>query len=756
VQEHYPDLYNRIQNQIASGQWEVTGGMWVEADCNIPSGESLLRQFLYGKRYFRQELGVECQVAWLPDSFGFCYSLPQIMKICGMRYFMTTKLSWNQFCKFPHDTFWWQGLDGTQVLAYFISTPDRRGWNDYSVDLNPANLKNCWDNYQQKKENAEVLLSFGWGDGGGGPTREMLENGRRLQQISVLPHFHQGKVETFFTECEQRVTNLPVWNDELYLQFHRGTYTSQAKIKKNNRTAEVLLHNAELFCSIDFLHSGPYPQKELQHAWELLLLNQFHDILPGSSIAEVYQDSELEFTKVRSIGNAVLQQACSRIAPQKLESDQSLIVFNGLGWPTANLAFFSHPFPDRSLEILTTSGNSLPYQVSKDGRQVLFACRVPALGWQSYRFKKTAQPSVFSSTLHISTQSMENRFFIINLNEQGFLTRVYDKRCGRDILADGQTANRLQIFEDRPIANDAWDIDPFYQDKLFEISDLSAIEVLEEGPLRGGISLTRRFLNSTIRQNIFIYDEIPRIDFETEIDWQQHQTLLKVAFPLAVHSPRATYEIAFGSIDRPTHWNTEWDQAKFEVPAQRWADLSEGDYGVSLLNDCKYGYDIKDHVMRLTLLKSAIEPDPQADIGLHNFCYSLYPHQGDWRNANTVRMASEFNNPLFTRFCTSREDTETALVFSFANIDCANLVIDTIKKAEDGDCLIIRIYEAFNQRGTAAIEFAEELQQVWECNGLEEKINLVECQSKSFSFQFRPFEIKTYMLAFKINARNPI
>ena len=309
MQLYQPVLFAQIRERIASGQWEATGGMWVESDCNIPNGESLVRQFLFGKRYFRRELASDPQTAWLPDCFGFCYSLPQIMKECGIRRFVTTKLSWNQFTSFPHDTFFWQGVDGTRILCHFITTPDRRGWNDYSVDLNPANLKGCWDSYRQQQTNNEVLLSFGWGDGGGGPTAEMLENGRRLNTSGALPVYRQGSVEDFFCGLEQRVSDLPVWNDELYLQLHRGTYTSQAKIKKQNRACEALLHDLELLSSMAYLRSGWYPQAEINRAWESVLLNQFHDILPGSSIAEVYQDCDQSYEQVQKTGAGEIGRA---------------------------------------------------------------------------------------------------------------------------------------------------------------------------------------------------------------------------------------------------------------------------------------------------------------------------------------------------------------------------------------------------------------------------------------------------------------
>ncbi len=751
VQEYYPQLFARIKAAVRSGQWEVTGGMWVEADCNIPGGESLVRQFLYGKRYFRRELGVDPQVAWLPDSFGFCYTLPQIMQQCSMRYFMTTKLSWNQFCKFPYDTFYWEGLDGTRILAHMITTPDRRGWNDYSVDLTPANVKACWDNYRQPQENNEVLLSFGWGDGGGGPTREMLESAQRLDRFPYLPLARQGQAEKFFSDLEQRVKSLPVWNDELYLQYHRGTYTSQAGIKKNNRLAEVLLHNAELFCVMDFLRTGDYPQEDLNRCWELVLLNQFHDILPGSSIAEVYRDSEGEFGEVRQIASRHLESALRQISSRIVNDgkQEAIIVFNPLSWSREDLVSLAVDPAQSAVEVIEADGEKVPTQVSYDGKELLFATTAtPSLGHQTFRLVKESSAGAFSSSLKITTHGMENGFFAIAFDERGWISSIFDKRNDREVVGEGCFANVLQAFEDRPLANDAWDIDIFYQDKRFEIEEIDDVRVIERGPVRGGILQQRHYLDSMILQRIFVYERIPRIDFVTEIDWRQHQTLLKVAFPVAVHANKATYEIPYGNIERPTHWNTDWDRARFEVPAQKWADLSEGDYGVSLLNDCKYGYDIRGNVIRLTLLKSAVDPDPNADIGHHSFCYSLYPHAGDWRHGQTVQRAYELNYPLLTQVVNCSGEKLRMSADSFAKVSSANVMIEAVKKAEDSDRIILRLYEAYNQRGKVELEFAHDLKDVRECNCLEQEYGGIPFEKDKFRFNMRPYEIKTFLLQF--------
>ena len=745
VQENYPSLFSRMKEKVKSGQWEVTGGMWAEADCNIPNGESLVRQFLYGKRYFKKELAKDAKVVWLPDGFGFCYSLPQIIQKCGMKYFMTTKLSWCQFTKYPYDTFWWQGVDGTKILVHMITTPDPRGWSDYSVDLTPEKLKGCWDNYQQQQENREVLLSFGWGDGGGGPTPEMQENAKRFDYMKSLPRFRQDQAEIFFDVLENRIKKLPIWNDELYLQLHRGCYTSQAQIKKYNRQAEILYHNVELFSAINFLKTGTYPQDELNEGWEKILLNQFHDILPGSSIPEVYQDCEKDYEQINKIGSFHLENSLNQICNSTKGADKKkrIAIFNSLSWQRNDIIRISVNNLSDHFSLIDKNGNVIPFQFIKDNKEIIFnPDEAQSMGYNSYSVVKTSSIPSFETSLRISNNSLENQFYLIKLNENGIITSIYDKRFNREIIEHGKAGNVFQVFEDQPLTNNAWDIDIFYQDKCIELVELEEIEIVETGPVRGGLVLKRKFLQSEIKQYLYIYDQIPRIDFYTEINWQQHQTLLKVAFPVNIHSNKATYEIPYGSIERPTHWNTAWDWGRFEVPAQKWADLSESDYGVSLLNDCKYGYDIKENVMRLTLIKSAIDPDPNADIGLHSFCYSLYPHGGNWQQGRTVQAAYELNYPLIAKFTNSHSE------FSFVKANRENVIIETVKKAEDSNGIVVRIYEAFNQRGEVKLEFVYQLKNVIECNLLEEPETSIKFNGNKFRFEIKPYEIKTFIVEF--------
>ena len=754
VKENYPALYEKVKEKIKNGQWEATGGMWVESDCNLPSGESFVRQFLYGKKFFKNEFGIEDQLLWLPDCFGFCYSLPQILKKSGVNFFMTTKLSWAQFVKVPYDSFYWEGLDGTKILSHIITTPDPRGWHDYSIDLNPVVLKSCWDNYRQQQDNPEVLLSFGWGDGGGGPTREMQENALRFNHLKTLPHHEQGRAETFFKNLEKNCKRLPVWNDELYLQLHRGCYTSQAGIKKNNRFSEILYQNVELFASLSFLQSGHYPQKEIEQGWELILLNQFHDILPGSSIPEVYEDSEKEFEQVRAIGHKHLKASFDQLCSQLSSSPEgkNLVLFNPLSWQRSDVLCLDLEQNMDNMEIIDNTGQKLPWQKTSNKKQVLIhSTNTPSMGYQTLEIRESTSSETYPSSLRITKTRLENRFYDIQLNKNGLFTSVFDKTANREVIEEGKLANVFQFFEDRPLKNNAWDIDSFYQDKCLELIEVEDIKIVETGPIRAGLFIKRKFLDSTICQTIYIYDHIPRIDFKTKVDWNQHQTLLKVAFPVNVHANKASYEIPFGNIERPTHWNTAWDYGRFEVPAQKWADLSEGDYGVSLLNDCKYGYDIKDNIIRLTLIKSGIDPDPNADIGTHSFCYSLYPHQGTWREGNTTRMAYELNYPLLSRVIDNGELRHSAATdFSFAQVNRENVIIETVKKAEDSNKLVLRVYETCNQRGDVEIQFGYPVREIRESNLIEEILEPVDVKEDILKFYIKPYEIKTFLIDFGV------
>jgi alpha-mannosidase len=759
LQQDYPGIYAQVKEKITEGRWEATGAMWVEADVNLPSGESLVRQFLFGKRFLKKEFGVDSRVLWLPDVFGYPWSLPQIARKCGIDYFLTSKISWNQFNRFPYDTFRWRGIDGTDLLTHFITTPDGHPESTiytYNGTLEPSEVKGMWDNYRQKEANDELLQLFGWGDGGGGPTKEMLEAARVMKNLPGIPHVQLGTAEPYFARLKQRLDGrkIPIWEDELYLEYHRGTYTSQAYSKRENRAAEVLYHNAEWMNTLagNLIPNREYPQQQLTQGWELILLNQFHDILTGSSIHDVYQNCREDYARVREIGEEALFSARQEILNEISTDQDSIVIFNSLSIPRAGLLNIPWNEQIEGKSIASEEGSPYPIQVIEQDKMqhlLLPTPAIPSMGFRTFPLVPSQNKELPNDEWHISPEKIENNWYIIQLNQSGQITSLFDKINAREVIQAGQRANVLQVFEDKPLNFDAWDIDIYYQDKMKEITELIDSQVEETGPLRAVLLLRWRFLDSTITQRLTLYRNSPRIDFRTEVDWHEHQVLLKVAFPIAVRATRATYEIQFGSIERPTTWNTSWDYARFEVPGHRWADLSEGNYGVGLLNDCKYGYDIKDSIMRLTLIKSGIYPDPQADQGRHMFTYSLLPHSGDWRTGRVAEEAYDLNTPLIPGYAPGNGTGSIPAEVQFASVSPGNLMIETIKQAENDDSVVLRVYE-FKQckTNTARIQLSMPIRKAVECNLIEEDEKPINWQENTLSFEVDPFEIKTFKVWF--------
>jgi alpha-mannosidase len=755
LEEDDPALFARIREQIEGGRWGITGAMWIEADTNIPSGESLIRQLLAGKRYIRERFGIDSRLLWLPDVFGYSWALPQIARGCGIDYFLTTKISWSQFNRFPYDTFRWRGIDGSELLTHFVTTPDPDSrMYTYNGRFTPAEVAGLWKQYRQKETNDELLLLFGFGDGGGGPTAEMLEAGRALENLPGLPAVAQTLPETYFERLAARVDHdrLPVWDGELYLEYHRGTYTSQAYNKWANRQAEMLYHHAEWLSTLGDLLTGSdaYPDEALRSGWERILLNQFHDILPGSSIAEVYEDSRADYAAILATGREVVAVAQERLLAAMARDSAGVVVFNGCSWARDGLVAL--PWSDelaRGWLVDAGGARVVTQQVSGErGDLLLLQARdVPALGYATFSLGDGEPAPVEPPPLSVSARELENDDYRLELDGQGRLVSLYDKRYRREVLAG--PANVFQTFVDRPMAFDAWDIDIYYQERQEDVTELLEAVVEETGPLRGVLRLQWRFLDSTITQRLTIYAHSPRIDFDTEVDWQERQILLKVAFPLRVRTTRATYEIQFGTIERPTHWNTSWDYARFEVPAQRWADLSEGDYGVALLNDSKYGYDVRDNVLRLTLLKSAIYPDPEADRGRQRFTYSLLPHGGDWRAGEVVVEAYALNWPLAARAVAAQDNGELPERFSFAAVAASHVILETVKQAEDGDGWIVRFYECEQRRNPeVVVEFGQRLNRAVACNLIEETHEPASVDGNRLTFAIDPYEIKSFRVWF--------
>ena len=746
IKQDQPALFEEIKARVTEGRWEPIGGMWVEADCNISGSESLARQFLLGRTFFREHFGpdAESPILWLPDVFGYAWNLPQLIKEAGLDYFFTIKIGWNQYNRMPYDSFWWQGLDGTRVLTHYSPTPNDGASahaSTYNAMATPASVLGTWTNFQQKEQSRDLLMAFGYGDGGGGPTRQMLENIAAMADFPATPRIRHARAVDMFRALEANSGDvLPVWNGELYLEYHRGTYTSQARNKRANRKSEFLLHNADFLATYATLHvdqsAFPNPQSEINRAWELVCLNQFHDIIPGSSITPVYDDSAVQYEEVRQIGEAISAEALDTLA-EAWQADALLV--NPNSQPLHEMLFLPGSIED------APAGS----QPISDGALIDVGELAP------YSVQPLNAGERRPSPLSVSPQHLENDSLRVELNDAGDITRIYDKAAGREVLPDGGVANQFLAFEDRPKSWDAWDIDIFYDDKQWLAEPAESITVVEEGPLRATLEIKRRMLNSPFVQRISLCHHRPRLDFDTEIEWNERQILLKVAFPVDVLTPAASYEVQWGHVERPIHRNTSWDWARFETAAQKWADVSEGNYGASLLNDCKYGYDIQDTgaggtIMRLSLLRSPSYPDPVADKGVHRFRYSLLPHAGRV-GAETIAHAYALNNPPFAFRRVNVGDAASLVIepktpASLVAADHENVVIETVKPAEDGDGVIVRFYESLRQRGPVTLRTGFPIAAAERVNIMEEKQEDLVVEGNAVKLPVHPFQIVTLRL----------
>lgn len=741
LKERYPETYEKIKERVKEGRWEPEGGMWVEADCNLTSGESLVRQFLYGKKFFKDEFGIDSRILWLPDVFGYSGALPQIMKKSGIKYFMTTKLAWNQINKVPYDTMMWRGIDGSEIFTHLITTlgvgqSEADFFTTYNGMLHPDAILGGWHRYQNKDINNDILIAFGYGDGGGGPTREMLETSKRMEKgIRGIPKVRQEFAGNYFEELEERVEgnkSLPVWEGELYFEYHRGTYTSMGRNKRSNRRCEQLLMDAEL---LEVL-TGTSEKEEMDKIWRTVLLNQFHDILPGSSIAEVYEVTKKEYAEIESRLAEMIAEKLNLL----MDGGQDKIsVFNTLGFDRNDVVSLG----DCHAAALTDeSGKIYPVQETAQGA-VAYITDIPAKGGKTLQLLDTVKEE--ASRIQITENGIETPFYRISIDENGLFTSIYDKECDREVLKAGEKGNLLRMYEDKPMHYDCWDIDMYYSEKYWDAEKADKIQWTEEGPVRATLEIQRTISNSVIKQKIHFYADSRRIDFSTWVDWKEHQHLLKVHFPVNIHSDEATFEVQFGNLKRKIHGNTSWDEARFESCGQKWMDISEGHYGVSLLNDCKYGYSAKDSNIALTLIKSGIEPNKTADQEEHVFTYALYPHKEMWCAAGTVQEAYKLNQPAYA---TKGELKNTGK--SFISTDKDNIIIETVKPAENGDGIIVRLYDCENSLTKATLTFAEGmLESVEECNLMEEKEADIEACGNSFTVSVKPYEIKTYRVRLK-------
>ncbi|MBG1267106.1 alpha-mannosidase [Nostoc sp. WHI] len=727
IEEHRPDLFKAIQAQVASGRWEVIGGMWVEPELNLIAGESIVRQLLYGQRYIQEKFGKLSTVVWVPDSFGFCATLPQFFANAGIEYFVTQKLRWNDTTKFDYGAFWWRSPDGSEVFS-LMSAP-------IGESIDPVKMASYALEWQSQTNLLESLWLPGVGDHGGGPTRDMLETAQRWQKSPFFPDLEfttaekylQQIVETgFIASGQDSPPPFPTWNDELYLEFHRGCYTTHADQKRWNRRCEILLYQAELFATLATVSCGlTYPKAEIEAAWKQVLFQQFHDILPGSSITQVYLDALPQWQQVEQVGTKILNESLLAIAshitlPEPPQPNNlPIFVFNSLNWQRSEVVSIALPTPataTQEWQIYDASGKSVVSQLSEPSTLLFLAAEIPPVGYRIFWLSPSPPTSVISPPL-LPNWILENEFLQVVIDpDTGDLSSVFDKTYQREVLSGA--GNQLQAFKDSGQYWDAWNIDPNYADHPLPSTNLQSIQWLERGPVQSRVRVVRQLGESEFCQDYILQAGSPLLNIATTVNWQENHVLVKAAFPLNVEADFATYEIPCGAIRRPTKPQTPAEQAKWEVPALRWADLTgeikEGLYGVSLLNDCKYGYDSKPNQLRLTLLRSPTWPDIDADRGFHEFTYALYPHGDSWESAQTVRRGYELNTPLqvivnsLTTYNWTQAKSPAIGTFdsaSFLNLSSENLILMALKPSEDEpQQLILRCYECHGDTAKLSLQ----------------------------------------------------
>ncbi len=731
TKEHYPGLFRAIRRYVEEGRWEVQGGMWVEADCNLPDGESLIRQFLHGMRFFRDELGVTVDNLWLPDVFGYSAALPQILRRCGIDALVTQKISWNQFNDFPHTTFNWTGIDGSTVMAHF--PPE----NTYCSQLDPESLILGEENFRERGFLDGFLCLFGVGDGGGGPHEDHIERGRRMGDLEGTPRVRFAPARTFLEGLRARRELLPSWVGELYLELHRGTLTSQADVKRGNRRLEEWLRVAEMLWSAAPLEG--YPAAELDSAWKTLLLNQFHDILPGSSIGRVYERTRREHRETIA--------ACERLCARAAEglggrAEGSLLLFQ----PYAHGYHGAVELPEswRGHAVLTEGGRLLPVQ--EEEGVPLVQVSIPGLSFATLRRGDAAAAApagpvgVGRGAASPKALVLENGRVRYEFAPDGGLIRAWDREAEREVLPAGARGNMLTLYEDRPNDWDAWDVDLFYENSVVEVVRARAAEQVSEGPVRSTIRFRYQLGDSEVTQEVRLGTRSRRLDFRTTVSWRERHRVLRVAFPVAVRAAEASYEIQYGFLRRPTHRNTLWDLARFEAVGHRFADLSADGYGAALLNDSKYGYKVHGHTLDLALLRSPANPDPDCDQGEHRFTYSFLPHPGSLEESEVFAEAAALNRPPLLFEGLAGEGLRYPV-----QLEGEGLSLAVVKKAEAESSRVLRVVETRGRtsRGRLFLEPAR---------GTLVECDLVEWNEQGAPMPVQgpvdlvlgPFEIRTY------------
>ncbi|WP_097984951.1 alpha-mannosidase [Streptomyces sp. f150] len=728
VKEHQPHIWERIKEAVAAGQWAPVGSMWVESDANMPGGEALARQLVHGKRFFEEELGVETEEIWLPDSFGYTAAFPQLAKLAGVKWFLTQKLSWNQHNKMPHHTFWWEGIDGTRVFTHFPPV------DTYNAQLHARQLAHAEKNFADKGRATRSLVPFGWGDGGGGPTREMLERARRLRDLEGSPRVTVEKPSAFFAAAEEEYgERAPVWSGELYLELHRATYTTQAKTKQGNRRSEHLLREAELWATAAALRSPSYryPYERLDRVWKTVLLHQFHDILPGSSIAWVHREARDTYEEVRAeLADLVADAVTS------LGAAEGLVALNSSPYERVQVIEL-----DAEATGVLPSGAHL--QELGEGRAAVLA-RSPGLGAGLLDEAAVPEHAVTAEPSEAGDIVLDNGLLRVTVDGDGLVSSVRDLVAGREVLAPGARANLLQLHPDHPNHWDAWDIDRHYRNTRTDLTAADSVTLVEEGPLRAAVRVVRSFGKSTVVQEVRLAAGARQLDIDTEVDWQESEKVLKAAFPLDVHAERSTAEIQFGHVHRATHDNTSWDAARFEICAHRWLRVAEPGYGVALLNDSTYGHDVTrtphpdglGTTVRLTLLRAPHSPDPHTDLGVHRFRYALAPGA---EVTDAVREGLALNLPL--------RAAVAPVVPALVSTGHPAVTVESVKLAEDrnGD-VIVRLYESAGGRARTRLKVAFPVTEARITDLLERPLHPAETDEDGLVLDLRPFQILTVRL----------
>jgi len=786
--DKYPPIQRDIATRISQGRWEPVGGMWVEPDLNLLDGESIVRQLLVGTRAMKQEYGATVRVGWNPDTFGYTWQLPQIYKKSGIDYFVTQKMGWNETNRLPLKLFYWQSPDGSRVLTYFP--------HDYNNPIRPDNLSQDFNVARRENPGLTTMMHlYGVGDHGGGPTRTMLDFADQwMQPDKVFGQMHYGTAESYFAKVEPKIDkeklpvwnyatlaagkgqlpeptvgkiSAPVWNDELYLEYTRGCYTSQAQQKRNMRESEEWMLDAEKWAALDSLTGAAYPGSELNKAWKKVLFNQFHDIAGGSGVAALYKDAQRDYNEVHLVSDAVKTNALNGISGYidtrwhgEHDAAAPIVVWNSLAWKRTDVVRAMVELPEESarVEIVDAEGHAVLSQALKGKgpvHDVMFlAADVPSLGYRMFYARPAAASQEQKGEVQaaaegdVATLSNASLKLVVNL-KTGCITHLVNKKTGYDSIASGGCGNEIQAFKDTPYDYDAWNIDPGTLDHDTSLSHLDAAALTESGPLRATITTTRTWRHSKITQQISLSAGMDRVDVGSVVEWHEQHVLLKAAFPLAASGPMATFEIPYGSIERPTTRNNSWEAAKFEVPALRWADLGDAAYGFSLLNEAKYGYDAKGNVLRMTLLRSPTAPDPDTDQGEQRFAYSLYPHALAWKQAETMRRGYEFNYKMDARQVSVHPGILPSAA-SFVELEPSDLTLTAAKQTEEGDGLLLRFFEWAGKSGTATINLPAKVADATLTNLMEQPEGpALDVDGGSVHVPFTPYSIVTVRVRYK-------